>query len=441
MDGHPATFLSTWMQAINRLQRMFIISGACSPPIASTTGFPEGDALSVNAAFHAITNQAISPGWVFSYVDNWEMITHQVDQVDEALAQFRHFATLTHLTLDEKKTYTWSTTAIGRKALRARQFHVKLDGRDLGGHMQYSLRHTMYTLKARMQSCEHLWTWLRRSPAPVQQKLKVIQTVAWPRCLYGVSTVRVGKDHFAKLRAQAMSSLGWNKKGASSHLQFALVQQCKYDPEAAAAWDTIKSFRTHADPTIALPLLNQLVANPPVRLKPGPCATLLEWLHLLQWRWVGDGYVEDHWDCQWHLLDTPIQHLSSRFAQAWALRTGQQHHGRDTLQGLDLVDRAFTMSDQRRWTDQQSAMMRTSLNGTFYTRDKQIHSGKIASTLCAWCEQPDSLDHRIWHCPHFEDLRQAIPTEDQQAIQAMPHPPPRLVHGDPRGHQIFPGPS
>eukprot|EP00438_Fugacium_kawagutii_P005236 Skav217104 [mRNA] locus=scaffold139:119576:126011:+ [translate_table: standard] len=272
-----------------------------------------------------------------------------------------------------------------------------------------------------------VWTWLKRSPAPVKQKLRVIQAVAWPKCLYGISSVRVGPDHFAKLRAAAMNALGWNKKGASSHIQFAMVQQCKFDPEAVAVWESIKAFRAYADPAVAFPLMDELAQAPPKRYAPGPCSTLMERLHSLQWRWLGDGYVEDHWACQWNLVDSPIQHVSARFAQAWTLRAGQTMSSRDTFQGLERVDRAFTMQHQRKWSDDQAAFLRTCLNGTFYTRDKQIHSGKIASPNCPWCGHHDSLHHRIWERPHFADLRDTISPDAKRTILAQP--PCTYLHG------------
>eukprot|EP00438_Fugacium_kawagutii_P019669 Skav211128 [mRNA] locus=scaffold1786:9514:17345:+ [translate_table: standard] len=400
---------------------------------AISCGFPEGDALSVlsmaliKVAFHAITNQNISPGWVYSYVDNWEMITADVHQVAIAEREFQRFANLTCLQLDAKKTYAWSVTGPGRHQLRQAGFTVKLDSRDLGGHLHYSLRHTVYTIVARIRSCHDLWTWLRRSPAPIAQKLRVIRTVAWTKCLYGACTVRLGGDHFTKLRAAAMFSLNWNKKGASSVLQFGLVQHCQMDPEAVVTWDTLRAFRQHADHAVAFPLLDDLCCCPPKRYHPGPCAVLLERLHGLRWTWQGNGFIQDHWHCTWHLIDVPIQLLSMKFAQAWSARVGQLVHTRDTFEGLQHVDRAFTMERQPRWTDEQAALMRTSMNGTFYTRDKQRHNGKVASDDCPWCSQPDSLTHRLWECPGFQDERNLIPREAQEQLREMP--PCTHLHG------------
>eukprot|EP00438_Fugacium_kawagutii_P017648 Skav235522 [mRNA] locus=scaffold625:1016263:1019103:- [translate_table: standard] len=431
--GIPPNFLECWMQAINRLQRMFVISGACSAAVSSTCGFPEGDALSVlsmvlvNLSFHAITNQEVSPGWVYSYVDNWEMITEDASQVARADQAFRHFADMTGLGLDVRKTYAWSTHGTGRKLLKSQGFTVLLDAKDLGGHMQYSQRHTMFTVRARIQGCQDLWTWLRRSPAPVSQKLRIIVSTAWPRCLYGACIIRLGKEHFKKMRAAAMAALGWNKKGASSLLQFGLIQQCQLDPEATTCWQTLVAFRVHADHATAFALLDDLVTQPPKRYKPGPCSTLLERLHSLQWQWKGNGYIEDHWHCVWSLVDVSPQLLSLKFAQAWSLRVGTLLCHRDTFQGLHLVDRGFTLAQQKQWPDDKAALMRTSMNGTFYTRDKQVHSGKFADASCPWCGSADSLEHRLWHCPGFAEARSHVTVHQRE--QLFEYPECTYLHG------------
>eukprot|EP00438_Fugacium_kawagutii_P018204 Skav230726 [mRNA] locus=scaffold401:228508:233396:- [translate_table: standard] len=69
----------------------------------------------------------------------------------------------------------------------------------------------------------------------------------------------IGKDHFKKLRAAAMAAMGWAKKGASSLIQFALVQHCHMDPEGLTCWQTLLAFRLHADPAVAFPLLDALI--------------------------------------------------------------------------------------------------------------------------------------------------------------------------------------
>lgn len=167
--------------------------------------------------------------------------------------------------------------------------------------------------------------------------------------------------------------------------------------------------------TLHFPCLINLPAHHHTdRFKQGPYATLLERLHMLQWRWLGNGFVEDHWGCQWKLLEPPIQHLPVPLP-----KPGLCELARSTSRGirsLAMADRAFTVASRRQWTDEQADFMRTCLNGSFCARDKQ----KIASRQCAWCDSTDSLDHRIWHCPHIAEFRTSMSPSDRQELLALP---------------------
>jgi len=53
--------------------------------------------------------------------------------------------------------------------------------------------------------------------------------------------------------------------------------------------------------------------------------------------------------------------------------------------------------------------MRCALNGTQYANDALSHARVVDTDLCRFCQARDSLYHRTWECPHFRDLRDALP--------------------------------
>lgn len=75
--GLPLALIRTWHNAVARVQRSFVVSGAVSPAMFSSTGYPEGDPLSVvamsllNIAMHKILEASNQPAQVLSFVDNW----------------------------------------------------------------------------------------------------------------------------------------------------------------------------------------------------------------------------------------------------------------------------------------------------------------------------------------------------------------------------------
>eukprot|EP00435_Cladocopium_sp_Y103_P038590 s1356_g10.t1 len=424
--GLPEHFMKSWHHNLSMLQRRFIVQGSCSPAIDSQTGYAEGDPLSVaamailNCAMHHVVTSQVSPVRVISYVDNWELQSSQPEATCAAYEAMDRFAQSLDIKLDAAKSHFWGTTAQSRKELKVRGRKVLLHCKDLGGHLNYSKRGTNYSLRARITNTKPMWGWLSRSQATSCQKLRVLYTVAWPRCLHGIAGVDIGTDHFTTLRAAAMNALRWEKHGSSSLLQFGLLTSARHDPQFYALITTVMQFRQHCAQDTAFAVLDQLATQPPVRYYPGPSGVLLARLHAIQWRWEGNGYVTDHQGLVCHLLDSPIQFLRIRLEQAWAAYVGQKLSDRDEFQGLAEVDILCSRHTAHKFSPTDQGLLRVAMNGSFYTRDKQFSSGKFTSKKCPWCSAEDSVHHRTWECPHFAEERSRLTEEHRHYIMSQP---------------------
>eukprot|EP00438_Fugacium_kawagutii_P022236 Skav229660 [mRNA] locus=scaffold1030:63779:64654:- [translate_table: standard] len=69
---------------------------------------------------------------------------------------------------------------------------------------------------------------------------------------------------------------------------------------------------------------------------------------------------------------------------------------------------------------EDQGLLRVVLNGTFFTRDKQYHSGHFAAKTCPWCPSEDSIWHRHWECPHFKHEIAQVPPNIREQVQALP---------------------
>lgn len=168
---------------------------------------------------------------MLSYVDNWEALHSDATEVLESFDRIQQFADIMDLRLDLPKTYFWSTSSDDRTLLRNDGRITSYGARDLGGQMQYCCRPTNKVIKTRIADHVAFWGWLSRSHSPLQLKLRAILTVAWPRCLFGIATTGLGKEVLNTLRSQAMKSLRWDKRGASSKIQFGAILHPVHDPE------------------------------------------------------------------------------------------------------------------------------------------------------------------------------------------------------------------
>ena len=175
-------------------------------------------------------------------MDNYEVVSPWPDQCLDALTHLRAFVQMVDLELDEAKLYSWSTSRQGWKFVRAEGSSVLLSARDLGGHINYGKKNTMYTIQNRILELHDFWTWLKRSQAPLSQKLGALSGVAWPRCLHGIPGAIIGLDHFGRLRSAAMAALGFDKVGANLLVQLSLVCSPSIDPGFFALWSTLRTF-------------------------------------------------------------------------------------------------------------------------------------------------------------------------------------------------------
>ena len=424
--GLPGPFLHSWHHIITQLDRRFVISGHVSGSVHSVTGYPEGCALSVvamsvlNVAMHGFVQQNQLSCRIISYVDNWEGFTTEPAEITAVAAAFQEFASLTDIALDTAKTETWSLTAPGRKALRDQGFKVALAARDLGGQMVYCKRPCVATIKARIAQHQDFWDWLGRSVAPTAMKMRLLHTVAWPRLLHGVSNHSLGAQHFQQMRISAMQALRWQKKGASSLVQFGLDRNPRSDPGFYSLWLAVKDFRELHEPQIAYPILNSLAVQTAPTAAQGPCKALLDRLHTLTWQWTGNGHVLDHEQLEWHLVDAPVQWVILRLRQAWAKYIGGVMSTRHTFGGLQGVDIHLSHENIHTFSAPAQGFLRVLRNGTSYTRDMLFQTGKVPNDKCPFCSAPDSIRHRHWECPHFEAIRATIDPEVVQWLKREP---------------------
>eukprot|EP00435_Cladocopium_sp_Y103_P020606 s10_g5.t1 len=408
--GLPRAFLKTWHRAIEGISRRFVVAGAVSPPAYACTGYPEGDPLSVvamfllNLAMHHFVERAVQPIRVLSFVDNWEAHSSCAGATCRAWAAFEEFASLVDITLDRGKTLFWAVLPEDRQFLVQQGFKVSHHTSDLGGHLNYTRKLTNYTVRSRIAKTKTFWDYLARSMSPVEHKLKALSTVAWPRCLHGVSGVALGFEHLGKLRSAMMRAMRWEKKGASPILQCLLLPP-RCDPVFYMLMDTFLAFRNNTCHDDACPVLTSLVLNPPRHYDPGPAGVFLTRLHMLNWQWDHHGFIIDHEGLRWNILDVPVQLLRSRLEHAWAAMLGASICNRQEFSGMALVDKVTSCSTRKHFPADAAGLLRTAMNGTFYTRNKQIHAGKVPTKACPYCDEEDSVNHRIWHCAGFSDLR------------------------------------
>ncbi len=418
--------LRAWQGAIQSIRRRFFVRMQPSQGVLSFTGFPEGDPLSVtamalaNIVVHSLMENRHPHIELQTYVDNIEILGQSALSVTTAFESLQEFCWLLDLEVDINKTHMWSTSSIDRKEIAQTDHKLAYSARDLGGHMQYAAYKTNATVRSKCESVCDMWPKLNRSPAPKEHKIRALSTVAWAGALHGCATVHLNCHTYDKLRAGAMKSIFKDRPGANSHIQLALVEKTKSDPEFFSLWTTIIAFRRYVVPELAERTLALAHSCPSRKRKPGPSGVLLARLEAIGWQYVGNFQFLDIHRLPIDILETPIQELKFRVERAWQQHVGSIFCNRKGFEGLQLVDIPASRIDPAQFNRDAKGALVTLQNGTFCTNDflGKMHAGD--TTQCKFCQAPDSLTHRHWHCPAMQQSRFQLDWDTQIIGPGLP---------------------
>eukprot|EP00435_Cladocopium_sp_Y103_P012744 s1175_g3.t1 len=425
--------MRAWGHALVMMERRFKLHNCVGPSILSSTGFPEGDALSVTAMLahnmvaHYYLRLRHPSVTLWSYVDN-------IEATLQALERFQSFSELMDVAIDHEKSYTWSVNASQRRELRAEEQITKLQARDLGGHVQYCKVVTNATITARCETIKDLWGRLARSLAPYSQKVRALVSKAWPSCLHGIASVHLADDHFVRLRTGALQGLGEHSSGTSPPVHLSLVEGVNADPQYYALLTTVMMYREHNQTVDVTEFcMSELhFARKTYVPRPGPMSVMLTRLHQVAWSWEVGSWFCDHLRRPIDLLHCPIQELKARLADAWQNRVKNIASQRKTFSGMQWSSPVLSTCSMGHLSAEDKAVLRVCLNGTFFTADRKKHRQKDSDTKCPFCAAEDSQVHRHWVCPYFQAQRtvnstQAMAIADMAPCIAahgwMPEPP------------------
>jgi hypothetical protein len=188
--GIPDGLLGPWQEFAAKFTRRFLVCNQVSDPVLSSQGFAEGCPLSVLAMAlvdwgHQIyQHQYAAKVRHFSFVDNISMLARQAELVAWAFFTLKAFLTMWGLSLDLDKTYAWGTTTATRQQLGQLGVRVVQDFSELGGALSFTAAHRVRLFIKKGETLHDKWPQLRRSRAPLAQKLRALPVVFWAKALY-----------------------------------------------------------------------------------------------------------------------------------------------------------------------------------------------------------------------------------------------------------------
>ena len=408
--GVPFPTLKAWASAMGGLVRRFQIREHLGPPVASSTGYPEGCAMSclamllLDCLFHRWFETQFPLCQPVSYVDDLQIITKLPQQIPEMLQELESFSALVDLTVDKKKTFVWRTSAYHRNSFRKQSLPVKKHARGLGAQLQFGRLHSTEVIRKRIEEVKPLWPRLSHSLSPYKIKVLAIKQAAWSKCLHGIAATSISHDTFVSLRAQAMRGLNANGAGCNAGVHLGLVECPLLDPYF---WSIISTFRTVREcatrDNLAV-LVQEGISEHSQLPAHGMTAILVSRLHHLGWEVTTGVNCHDGLG-DFSLLDISFPELLLRASWSWQQCVSSMVSHRSYFQGLAFSDPETTRAFVATLPVSEQGLMRKALNGALFTNDSVCHFSHSGTTVCQFCGEEDSRLHRFWQCKVFSDAR------------------------------------
>lgn len=408
--GIPETLLHPWSTYVAKFTRRFQVCNQVGDAHLSTQGFAEGCPLSVLAmalvdwGFQIYQHHYAPQVRHFSFVDNISMLAREARLVAWAFFTLRAFLTMWGLSIDVDKTYAWGTTRELRNQLGHLGINVVQDASELGGSLSFTAAHRVRIFLRRGDSLQEKWLQLRRSRAPLAQKLAILPMVFWARALHGALGCVFAENHVTKLRTQAVKRMGIQLAGSNPLLRLSLASPTTADPGfyqlRSAIFDIRRLCRKSPD---LLQYWQFFMKRFEGVLHDGPFSKLISLLNSIGWQILIPPCFRDHDGFIHDLFEISHGTLDRLLTDAWFQHVATRVH-RKTMAGLEGLDVELTKLDHDKQTPLTLSRVRALQSGAFVSSWQHAKFDKTKQPVCQVCLTPDTQTHWLT-CPRFDTQR------------------------------------
>ena len=424
--GLPTNVLAGWSSFLKQTGRRFRVRNQLSAEVLSTSGFPEGDSLSCMAMtvaswslhyymYHYGGNIA-----TMSFVDNIELVGSSSSELLQASLILKVWADMLSLTLDEPKTFAWSTQPHLRQELRQLGFNVIEGTNDLGASMVYGCRLRNGTMTSRMSHTMEFFSKLRFTRVSRWHKCLGLRMALWPRALHNASHTLFGRCWITDLRRGAMKALRANRAGANPIIHLVYTDKPDLDPGYYAAWQCLRDFvRFMQRESILRSWWHQYCEFPSTRTTYGPFACIQRLCTDLGWTISSDLELATNEGFFIDLADSTEAQISLLLEYAWKQTRLHEVLHRQEYSDLQGIDYFISFQHYDKHSLMGEELLRCIWNGTFYHHKHKARFDAVDDGLCQWCHGEDGHEHRALSCHAFAAIRASF--QDCVAVwHAMP---------------------
>ena len=338
-------------------------------------------------------------------MDNIQILADDPMQLQSSMLTAEVFLDMMDLQLDQNKCFSWGNNSDHRRLLRGLGHTVRLHARDLGAQMTFSRVLRAETSECRVQSIQHFWAVLKKSPCQNWFKIQVIRGAAWPKALHACENRKASLTTTGTLRSKAMAALGWKRAGASPWIRWSFSLVPDADPEFYQIWSILRTFHRMMTTFEELQHRWSQFVSTPVRHGQGPFHSLVLVLEQLRWQWHADLTLDVGFLCiPWQDLHLALLRLLA--IDAWYDFVSRQVSHRLDFQGMTSIDHNLSFQHSPLDLDRgEQELLATIQDGTFYTSWQLAKLDPTISGFCDRCNVEDDLNHRCTVCPKYSEIQ------------------------------------
>ena len=435
--GVPSEVLHAWFDMLACCHRIPVCHGSLGPPLASTTGMPEGCPLSVVAqvavCWLASQRELCFGAELESYVDNYTWTGGSKDALAEAICDAQSFCAVLKLPIDWSKSFAWATCNRLRSWLQGpaqdlipkeQELRIVTCAKDLGVAFKFRRLNNLDAAQKRLTEGQRRLSVIQQSGTSLLDKARLIQTSVWPAALYGSEGRLLSPAKVGNLRTAACKALIGERPSASPFLALSAVTPRVSDPEVYLLCQSV----------LALQRLLQTcrgVASTWLRITVdlhclpgrafGPASALAGLLCRNEWTLRSDGHATGPGNNRFNIFTDAPRWIRRAIHQAWLAalpskvvhRNGLCHVG---VPAPDLTDRIL-----RRLPAGFQLHIAQSVVGGFQSNAARATWDPLQSPLCSLCGALDHKHHRLLECPATAHLRELFHPLLTKVGEDFPH--------------------
>lgn len=424
--GIPDAYHVPFFSFMENLGRAFQIHEHCGKLISCTTGIPEGCAMSVAimAALswwcYAVLKEKHPTNTTLCYADNWGLIAKESHQLFNGTLTLFDFIDSLKMQVSVKKSWFWGSSLKLRKELRAppqplQNIEVVNHAVDLGCDQNYTKKIVHSKQKARFAKAKRVLKRISKKTLPKRFRPTITQAAGFSIVAYGVEISRVADATWSKLRTAVPSALDRNAAGSNPFLA-CICGKSPNDPQFRAIVRTMFFWRRYFKCFYGSKdqFCNMLV-DP---VGHGPASYFSKSLQSIGWTPQPGGLVSrsDGTAINWVVCSST--YLKKTFRKYWCDHVANKIQHRKDFDVCSIDEYNICLNFEK-FCPKDKSLLQTYLAGAAYTKDVVSKYSSDGISTCPHCDQSDSKEHRLLHCPKFQEIRGEF-WDVVQWVQQMP---------------------